>query len=72
MVKTAYEMYPDHFQWRQNAYEYEFDKNPFDVICGTDKTRKQIEAGDSLKEIEESSTDGINEFAKLRRPYLLY
>jgi uncharacterized protein YbbC (DUF1343 family) len=24
MVKTAREMYPDHFQWRQNEYEYEF------------------------------------------------
>jgi len=43
MVKTAYEIYPDKFQWRQSDYEYEFGKNPFDVICGTDKIRKQIE-----------------------------
>ena len=28
MVKTAYDMYPEKFQWRQNAYEYVFDKNP--------------------------------------------
>ena len=51
MVKTAYDMYPDHFQWRQNAYEYEFDKNPFDVICGTDKIRLAIEKGTPLNEI---------------------
>ena len=48
MVKTAYEMYPEKFQWRQNAYEYEFDKNPFDVMCGTDKIRKRIGNGTSI------------------------
>jgi uncharacterized protein YbbC (DUF1343 family) len=72
MVKTAYEMYPDHFQWRQNAYEYVFDKNPFDVVCGTDKIRQHIEMGDALKEIEESWVDGLNEFVELRKRCLLY
>ncbi len=45
MVKTAYDMYTDQFQWKQAAYEYVFDKNPFDVVSGTDKIRKQIEGG---------------------------
>jgi uncharacterized protein YbbC (DUF1343 family) len=72
MVKTAYEMYPDHFQWRQNAYEYEFDKNPFDVICGTDKIRLAIEKGTPLNEIEASWTAGLKEFEESRKPYLLY
>ena len=72
MVKTAYEMYPDKFQWRQNAYEYVFDKNPFDVVCGTDKIRKHIEAGDSLSEIEKSWASGLREFLSAREPYLLY
>ena len=72
MVKTAYEMYPDHFQWRQNAYEYEFDKNPFDVICGTDTTRKQIEAGDSLKTIEKSWGKSLAAFKFAREPFLVY
>ena len=72
MVKTAYEMYPDQFQWRQNAYEYEFDKNPFDVICGTDKTRKQIEAGDSLRDIQESWRNSLAAFRSAREPFLIY
>ena len=72
MIKTAYEMYRDKFQWRQNAYEYEFDKNPFDVICGTDKVRKHIEAGDSSKEIEGSWSAGLKEFADSRTNFLLY
>jgi len=72
MVKTAYDMYPDKFQWRQGAYEYEFDKNPFDVICGTDKARKQIEEGVSVKEIESAWAGGLREFGKARKPYLIY
>ncbi|MEO8041413.1 MAG: DUF1343 domain-containing protein, partial [Acidobacteriota bacterium] len=36
MVKTAYDLYPDKFEWKRDAYEYEFGKNPFDVVSGTD------------------------------------
>ncbi len=72
MVKTVYDMYPEHFEWRQNAYEYEFDRNPMDVVCGTDKIRKAIEAGIPLKEIEDSWTVGFADFAKARESYLLY
>jgi uncharacterized protein YbbC (DUF1343 family) len=72
MVKTVYDMYPDKFQWRQTAYEYVFDKNPFDVICGTDKIRKQLESGVSIKGIEADWTKGLEEFRKARKPFLLY
>jgi uncharacterized protein YbbC (DUF1343 family) len=72
MVKTVYDMYPEQFQWRQNAYEYVFDQNPMDVVCGTDKIRKAIETGVSLKEIEDSWEPGLKDFAKAREPYILY
>jgi len=72
MVKTAYEMYPDKFQWRQNAYEYVFDKNPFDVVCGTDKIRKAIEERVSLRGIEDSWTEELAEFNQVRSGFLLY
>ncbi len=72
MVKTAYEMYPDKFEWRQNAYEYEFGKNPFDIVCGTDKIRKAIENGESLDSIESAWSGGFENFKKLRDRFLLY
>ncbi len=72
MVKTAYDLYRDNFQWRQNAYEYEFDKNPFDVVCGTDKIRKAIENGVGLREIETSWGEGVNTFRRDREKCLLY
>jgi uncharacterized protein YbbC (DUF1343 family) len=72
MVKTAYDLYTDRFEWKRDAYEYEFDKNPFDVVSGTDTIRKQIEAGASLKEITDSWTPRSREFEKARAECLLY
>lgn len=72
MIKTAYDMYTDKFEWKRDPYEYVFDVNPFDVVCGTDKIRKAIEAGLSLREIEDSWAEGLKEFTEERRPFLLY
>ena len=72
MIKTAYDLYKEHFEWKKDPYEYVFDQNPFDVVCGTDKIRKAIEAGDALKEIEASWHHGLSEFIKDRENYLLY
>lgn len=72
MIKTAYDLYTEHFEWKKDPYEYVFDQNPFDVVSGTDKIRKAIESGASLKEIEDSWSDGLNGFVEARKPYLLY
>ena len=72
MVKTAREMYPDHFLWRQNEYEYEFGRNAFDIVCGTDKIRKAFEAGQSMDEITAAWEPRFSEFLELRKKVLLY
>jgi uncharacterized protein YbbC (DUF1343 family) len=72
MVKTAYDLYTDQFEWKRDAYEYEFGKNPFDVVSGTDTIRKAIEAGTELKEIERSWEPRFSEFVKVRKEFLLY
>ena len=72
MVKTAYDLYRDRFEWKRDAYEYVFDKNPFDVVCGTDKIRTAIETGSSLSDIQRAWADGLDEFLKIRSKVLLY
>jgi uncharacterized protein YbbC (DUF1343 family) len=72
MMKTAYDLYPDKFEWKREPYEYVFDQNPMDVVAGTDKIRKAIESGASLSEIEGSWAEGLNAFANAREPFLLY
>ena len=72
MIKTAYDLYKNRFEWKRDAYEYVFDKNPFDVVCGTDSIRKAIESGVPLREIEDSWVEGVRTFANVRAKYLLY
>jgi uncharacterized protein YbbC (DUF1343 family) len=72
IVKTAYDMYPDDFKWKDPPYEYEYDRNPFDLIAGTSKVREAIERGDSLASIAESWVEPLASFNQLRNKFLLY
>ena len=72
VVKKAFDMYPEDFRWKVPPYEYEYERNPFDVIAGTTKLRQQIESGESLSRIVESWQPGLEEFARLRNSVLLY
>lgn len=71
-VKVAYDMYPEEFRWKNPPYEYEFEKNPFDVIAGTNQLREQIENGQSLDVIQDSWREKLEEFSRLRETFLLY
>ena len=72
MVKVAHDMYPQEFRWKEDPYEYVFDKNPFDVISGTNKLREAIEQGVDLDAIKQGWQAPLAEFAKMRGQYLLY
>ena len=50
----------------------EFFTNFFDKLAGTDKLRKQIIAGKTAKEIKAIWKDGLEEFKKIRKKYLIY
>ena len=62
---------PDHFAGR-TPLRYVHDKNPFDVIAGTDKLRKAFERGASLDSIKASWAEGLRAFGEIRARYLLY
>jgi uncharacterized protein YbbC (DUF1343 family) len=72
MVKLAYDMYPDHFRWKDPPYEYVYDKNPFDVIAGTRHIRDAIEQGIELQAIEDNWKGPLTDFRATRERYLLY
>jgi uncharacterized protein YbbC (DUF1343 family) len=72
IVKTAFDMYRADFRWKDPPYEYEYDRNPFDLIAGTDKVRQAIEGGASLAEIEASWAQPLADFSRDRARFLLY
>lgn len=72
VVQTAREMYPQEFKWKDAPYEYEHERNPFDVIAGSTGLREALEHGDALPEIVRSWQAELNAFEKRREKYLLY
>jgi len=72
MVKTLFDMYPTDFKWKTGAYEYAFNRNPFDVIAGTTKIREMFEKKTEPNEIKLSWQSDVNQFNLVRGKYLLY
>jgi uncharacterized protein YbbC (DUF1343 family) len=63
---------PTRFAWRDPPYEYEHVKLPFDILCGTDRVRKAMEAGVSPKRLAAGWRRESASFRKRRAKYLLY
>ena len=63
---------PARFAWRDPPYEYEHVKLPFDILCGTDRIRKSIEAGVSPRRLAAGWRRECTSFRKRRAKYLLY
>ena len=63
---------PDSFGWRPPPYEYEPDKQPIDILAGSDALRRQVQAGVPVDDIADSWRESERSFETLRRPFLLY
>jgi len=72
MVKTAYDLYNKDFKWKSTAYEYVYDRNPFDVIAGNFRIREMFEKRIEVKDIKLSWQADVNKFSLMREKYLLY
>ncbi len=72
MIKTAFDLYPEEFAWKNPPYEYVFDRNPFDVIAGTTKIREIFEQKASFEDLKSFCREGVEEFLQIRESYLMY
>jgi len=72
ILRSCLDLYGESLKWKEPPYEYVFDKNPFDVIAGTDNLREALERGDSLETIVSSWEEQVASFERDRAPFLLY
>lgn len=72
LIKVLLEMYSVDFKWKVPPYEYEFSRNPFDVIAGNLKLREFLENGSSLDKIKISWGVDEQNFLQTREKYLIY
>jgi len=71
-VARARAQAPDRFAWRTEAYEFVEGVLAFDLLCGSDRERRAIEAGAGAKEMARAFGPEERAFARRRRPYLRY
>jgi uncharacterized protein YbbC (DUF1343 family) len=63
---------PDQPLWRDPPYEYEHVKPPIDILYGSDRLRRGIDAGEDPASIVKDWPRDEAAFRDLRRPFLLY
>ncbi len=63
IIQAAYQLYPESFEWRVSH---------FDRLCGTDRIRTGIIAGESVEAMAKEIQTGLEAFKAIRRKYLIY
>ena len=72
LIEEFHQQNPDYFAWREPPYEYEHDKEPIDILYGTDRLREAIADGVSVGALVETWGAEEENFQQQSRPYLLY
>jgi uncharacterized protein YbbC (DUF1343 family) len=72
LIEMFRQMNASAFAWRKPPYEYEHEKEPFDILSGSATLREQIERGIPAKEIADGWRDDERAFDALRKQFLLY
>ncbi len=63
---------PGRFAWREPPYEYEHDKQPIDILFGSDRLRTIVDSGGDVGALVMSWKADEDAFRRLREKYLLY
>jgi uncharacterized protein YbbC (DUF1343 family) len=78
-VRTAVELIeefrrqnPARFAWREPPYEYEHEKQPIDLLYGSDELRATIDAGGDVRALIGGWAAEEEQFRRLRDAHLLY
>jgi uncharacterized protein YbbC (DUF1343 family) len=62
----------DRFDWRRETYEFVSDRLAIDLLFGSDRERKALEAGQGWREIAAAWEAGEEAFRRRRTEWLLY
>ena len=72
LLASAREMYPDAFAWRQPPYEYEHERLPIQILCGSRDVVNAMNTGARPGQLREIWRQDEASFRRRRQPYLLY
>jgi len=72
LLQAVLATHPEDFSWIAPPYEYELRHLPIEIILGRADIHQHLERGVSVADLERSWEPEIEDYRKLRAPYLLY
>ena len=72
MLAELHREAPKTVLWRDPPYEYEHVKPPIDILYGSDRLRRAIDAGEDAAAIAASWPADESAFRKVRQRFLMY
>lgn len=72
LLMAVRRLWPQHFAWRTEPYEFVSDRLAIDLLSGSDVLRRTIEEGGTLADLVPTWSSHEAEFRLRRRPHLLY
>src|SRR5712691_11786040 len=72
VIAVARRLAPRAFRWRRPPYEFERRRLPIDILLGTDRIRKALARGESVKTIERSWQRDLARWKRRRAACLAY
>jgi uncharacterized protein YbbC (DUF1343 family) len=72
IIRWIANRYPEHFQWKQPPYEFEYQRLPIDMICGSPFIRTSIEKNIPFESIQPEIDSQIDAYKEAVSDYLLY
>ncbi|MFO0726120.1 MAG: DUF1343 domain-containing protein [Myxococcota bacterium] len=72
LLSAAKRLAPGAFEWRTKAYEFVSDRLAIDLLFGSDRPRRAIDAGAPVGDLVASFREDEQAFVERRRDWLLY
>jgi uncharacterized protein YbbC (DUF1343 family) len=72
LIAAARRLAPGPFAWRRPPYEFEREKLPIDILCGTSEVRRHLERRRPLADLDRRWKADVAAWRRRRAPYLLY
>lgn len=71
LLRAVQELWPKESQWRQPPYEYETEKMPIDILCGTSAVREWVEESGPWARLDALSAAPADWWSSVRK-WVLY
>jgi len=72
LLRLVKQIHPDQFRWQSPPYEFESERPPIDMICGSDRVRRAIEKDIPFAGIQDDIGYEIAAYAEAVQPFRLY